>query len=91
VLHQIAQPVAPGCVPLFLSDGNSHDLPAIVSHCGHWVQSPQRQARGPAPTPRWMPLPELLYAQVVKRMRRRRMVEGKHQVVCGTNAVVDRV
>ena len=27
VLHQIAQLLAPGCVPLFLSDGNPHLSP----------------------------------------------------------------
>ena len=86
VLHQIAQLLAPGCVPLFLSDGYAHYLPAIVTHFGHWVQPPRRQARGPAPKPRWMPLPGLLYAQVVKTMRRRRLVEVKHRVVFGTQA-----
>jgi IS1 family transposase len=91
VLHQIAQMLAPGCVPLFLSDGNPNYLPAIVSHFGHWVQPSRRQAKGPAPKPRWMPLPELLYAQVVKKMRRRRIVEVKHLVVLGTQGAVDQV
>ena len=91
VLHQITQLLAPGCVPLFLSDGNPNYLPAIVSHFGHWVQRPRRQARGPAPKPRWMPLPGLLYAQVIKCMRRRRIVEVKRQVVIGTQAAVDQV
>jgi len=40
VLHQITQLLAPGCVPLFLSDGYVHYLTAIVTHCGHWVQTP---------------------------------------------------
>ena len=34
--------------------------------------------------PRWMPLPELLYAQVVKSYRRRRIVGVKYRVVFGT-------
>ena len=38
-----------------------------------------------------MPLPELLYAQVVKTMRRRRLVAVKHHVVFGTKAAVDQV
>jgi transposase-like protein len=79
VLHQIAQLLAPGCVPLFLSDGNPSYLSAIVRHFGHWVQPPRRQAQGPAPKPRWMPLPGLLYAQVIKKMRRRRIVEVTSQ------------
>jgi IS1 family transposase len=91
MLHQIVQLLAPGCMPLFLSDGNPSYLPAIVAHLGHWVQLPRRQARGPTPKPRWMPLPGLLYAQVIKRMRRRRIVEVKRQVVIGTQAAVDRV
>ncbi len=66
VLHQIAELLAPSCIPLFLSDGYANYLTAIVRHFGHWVQPPRRQAKGRAPKPRWMPLPELLYAQVVK-------------------------
>jgi hypothetical protein len=91
VLHQIAQLLAPGCVPLFLSDGNPSYLPAIVRHFGHWVQMPRRHAKGSAPKPRWMPLPGLLYAQVVKKVRRRRIVEVKRHVVIGTQAAVDQV
>ena len=91
MLHQITQLLAPGCVPLFLSDGNPNYLPAIVSHFGHWVQLPRRQNRGPWPKPRWMPLPGLLYAQVVKCTRRRRLVEVIHRVVIGTQAQVDAI
>jgi IS1 family transposase len=91
VLHQIAQLLAPGCVPLFVSDGYPHYLTAIVTHFGHWVQPPRRQPRGPAPKPRWMPLPALLDTQVVKTMRRRRLVEVRRHVVFGTKAAVDHV
>ena len=38
-----------------------------------------------------MPLPGLLYAQVVKKTRRRRMVEVKRHVVIGTQAALDQV
>ena len=91
VLHHILQLLAPGCVPLFLSDGYPHYLAAILTHFGRWVRPPQRQTRGPAPKPRWMPLPELRYAQVVKTVRRRRIVEVKHRVVFGTKAAVEQV
>jgi len=91
MLHQITQLLAPGCVPLVLSDGYSHYLTAIVTHFGYWVQPPQRQVRGPGPKPRWMPLPTLLYAQVVKTLQRRRLVEVKHHVVFGTKAAVEQV
>jgi hypothetical protein len=91
VVHQIAQLVAPGCVPLFVSDGYPHYLIAIVTHDGCWVLPPRHQARGPALKPRWMPLPELLDAQVVKTMRRRRIGAVKYRVVCGTKAAGDQV
>jgi hypothetical protein len=91
VVHQVTQVLAPSCVPLFLSDGYTHYLTAIVSHFGCLVQPPRKLATGRAPRPRWRPLPELLYAQVVKTMRRRRIVEVKHRIVFGTKAVVDQV
>ena len=41
-------------------------LTTLVTHYGQWMQPARRQAKGPRPRPRWMPLPGLLYAQVVK-------------------------
>ena len=43
------------------------------------------------PKPRWMPLPVLLYAQVVKSYRRRRLVGVKHRVVFGTRLAIEQV
>jgi IS1 family transposase len=91
VLHHIAQLLAPGCVPLFLSDGYPHYLTAIVTHFGYWVRPPRRRAKGNPPKPCWMPLPALLYAQVVKTMRRRRLVAVKHRVVFGTQRAIEQV
>jgi IS1 family transposase len=91
VVHQVVQVLAPDCVPLFLTDGFKEYTMALLTHFGHWVPSPRRQATGPAPKPRWMPLPQLLYAQVVKQYRRRRLVGVHHRVVFGTLAGVKRV
>jgi IS1 family transposase len=88
VVHQVAQVLAPDCAPLFLTDGFREYLTALLTHYGHWVQPPRRQATRPAPKPRWMPLSELLYAQVVKSYRRKRIVRVTHRVVFGT---MDRV
>ena len=74
VVHQVVQVLAPGCVPLFLTDGFKAYTTALLTHDGQWVQPARRQATGAAPKPRWMPLPGLLYAQVVKTIRRRRLV-----------------
>ena len=60
VVHQVVQVLAPDCVPLFLTDGYRDYMTALLSHFGHWVPPPRQRAQGPAPKPRWMPLPELL-------------------------------
>src|SRR6266571_1250916 len=90
-VHQVVQMLAPGCVPLFLTDGFKEYTTALLTHFGHWVQPPRRQATGPSPKPRWMPLPHLLYAQVIKTVRRRRLVRVRHRVVFGTLETVNAV
>ena len=84
VVHQVAPGWAPVCAPRFLTDGGRESLTALRPHDGQGVQLPRRQATGPAPTPRWMPLPALRYAQVVKAVRRRRLVRVRHRVGSGT-------
>jgi transposase-like protein len=60
VIHQVVQVLAPDCAPLFLTDGFKEYMTALLTHYGQWVQPPRRQAKGPLPKPRWMPLPQLL-------------------------------
>ena len=91
VVHQVTLLLAPGCVPLFLTDGNPDYVTALLAHCGHWVQPLRRQVKGPMPKPRWMPLPALLYAQVIKTVRRRRLVRISRRVVFGTLEAVELV
>ena len=91
VVHQVARVLAPGCMPLFLTDGFKEYTTALLTHYGHWVQPSRRQATGPAPKPRWMPLPQLLYAQVIKTVRRRRLVRVSHRLVFGTLAAIEQV
>jgi IS1 family transposase len=91
VVHQVVQVLAPGCVPLFLTDGLKEYATALLTHFGSWRQSPRQQAKGPTPKPRWMPIPEILYAQVVKTVRRRRLVSVRHRVVFGTLEAVQQV
>jgi IS1 family transposase len=91
LVHHVTQVVAPDCAPLFLTDGFREYLTALLTHYGHWVQPARRQDKGPAPKPRWMPLPELLYAQVVKTVRRRRLVDVKPRVVFGSLEAVNHI
>src|SRR5207302_6344554 len=91
VVHQVVGVLAPGCVPAWLSDGFKGYLPAIVGHCGCWVHPERRQDKGPWPKPRWMPLPGLLYAQVIKQYRRKRLVGVQHHVVFGTLGAIEQI
>jgi len=91
VVHQVVQMLAPGCVPLFLTDGFKAYTTALLTHYGQWVQPARRRAQGPMPKPRWMPRPQLLYAQVIKTVRRRRLVRVCHRVVFGTVEAVHQV
>ncbi len=84
VVHHVVQVLAPDCAPLFLTDGFSEYMTALLAHYGHWVQPVRQRGQGPTPTPRWMPLPGLFYAQVIKTLRRRRLVRLSHRVVFGT-------
>src|SRR5713101_3519672 len=91
LVHQVVQVLAPGCVPLFLTDGLKEYMTALLTHFGHWVHPPRRQTTGPTPKVRWMPLPQLLYAQVIKTLRRRRLVRVSHRVVFGTREAVQQM
>jgi hypothetical protein len=91
LVHQVAQVLAPDCAPLCLTDGFRAYLTAVLTHYGPWVRPPRRQAQGPAPQPRWMPLPGLRSAPVGKTMRRRRLVDVTHRVVFGTREAVKQI
>ena len=47
-VHQVAQVLAPGCVPLFLTDGFTEYTTALLAHFGSWVELPRTRAQGPA-------------------------------------------
>ena len=84
LIHAITAVLAPGVVPLFLSDQLRHYTTAILTHFGHWVKVPRRSQYGPAPKDCWEPLSELNYAQVVKRRVKGRVVEVSQRVVFGS-------
>src|SRR5437899_7843768 len=83
VVHHVVGVFAPGCVPLCLTDGLKDYGPALLRHLGCWRQPERHQVTGPRPKPRWLPLPQLLSAPVVKSYRRPRIVDGQPRVVFG--------
>lgn len=84
LIHAIMVLLAPGCIPLFVSDQWAAYATAILTHFGHWVAVPRRHPRGRRPKPRWRPLPHLQYAQVVKQRVKGRVVSVTHRVVYGS-------
>jgi hypothetical protein len=58
--HQVTAVLAPGCVPLWLTEGLKDYATALLPHFGHWRRPERRQPKGPTPTPRWRPRPGLL-------------------------------
>jgi transposase-like protein len=68
LIHDLHQKLAPGCIPVFTSDGLNHSFYALTAHFGQWVMGGGRQLR------RWQVAASLIYDQVTKRYRRRRLV-----------------
>jgi IS1 family transposase/transposase-like protein len=91
LVHQVTQVLAPDCAALFLTDGFREYLTALVTHYGQWVQPERRHDKGPQPKPRWMPAPGLLYAQVVKAYRPRRIVGVKHRIIFGAAQTIESI
>jgi len=85
-IHGVSQLLAPDCVPFFLSDRYKPYATAILTHFGNWVQ--RFSEKGRRLPLRWMPLPDLIYAQVVKRRVRKRLVSVKHKVIYGSKESV---
>jgi hypothetical protein len=84
VVPRVGPKLAASWGPLGVTDGNRASTMACLAHCGFWPQPERPRAQGPAPQPRWLPLPALLSAQVVQAYRRRRLVAGQPRAVCGT-------
>lgn len=91
LIHAVVQVLAPDCVPLFTTDQWAPYATALLTHFGHWVEIPRRYPRGRPPSPRWLPIPALQYAQVVKKRIKGRVVEVSHKVVYGSLAAVKKV
>jgi hypothetical protein len=65
-LPQRVRGLAPGWVPLCVTDGCKESKTAIRSQCGPWRHPPRRRANGPRPKPRWRPRPARRSAHVVQ-------------------------
>ena len=70
-------------IPFFTSDQWSAYYTALLQAYGEWYQPERQGSRGRYPAPRRKPLPNLLYAQVVKRRAKGRVVEVTRKIIWG--------
>ena len=67
LLHQVWQRLKPECLPIFTSDGLNQYFYGITAHFGRWWKPPRARKC------HWLPDPRLLYAQLRKRRRARKV------------------
>jgi IS1 family transposase/transposase-like protein len=80
VIHSLRELLAPGCVPLFTSDGLNRYFYALTAHFGQWLQVVRRGRN----VSEWQVAAELIYGQVKKCYRRRKLVRVTHVMRLGT-------
>ena len=80
VVHRLKETLALGCLPVFTTDGLRQYFYALTAHWGQWVMQEGKRK------PQWQVSPGLLYGQVIKRYRRRRVVRVEHVMQWGVLA-----
>ena len=78
LIHQVRQTLAAAHLPVFSSDGLNLYFYALTAHFGQWLQAAGQATRV------WCALPGLLYAQVQKIHRRRRLIRVNWKMLCGS-------
>jgi IS1 family transposase len=80
VIHSLRRILAPGCLPLFTSDGLNLYFYALTAHFGHWLQVGRRGRKAL----RWQVATDLICGQVKKSYRRRKLVRVSRAMRLGT-------
>jgi hypothetical protein len=78
VVHALVNVLAPDCRPVFTSDGLKLYFYALTAHFGSWVETSGRQ------TQQWQVRAGLLYGQLTKHYRRRRLVRVERRALLGS-------
>ena len=80
VIHSLRQLLAPGCIPLFTSDGLNVYFYALTAHFGQWLQVGRKGRHGL----QWQVAAGLIYGQVKKCYWRRKLMRVRHVMRPGT-------
>ena len=83
LVHILTSQLNPGCIPHFLTDGEASFEAAILTHFGQWHEVTPPDQPHAQPRPRWLPQPNLHYAQVIKHRRGRRLLYVTSRLVFG--------
>ena len=86
LVHGVVSVLAPGVVPLFVTDQLAAYTKALLTHFGCWVE--KTSERSGRVLRRWVPDERLRYAQVRKRRVRHKIVAVSTQVVFGTSEAI---
>ena len=84
LIHSLRQILAPGCLPLFTSDGLNLYFYALTAHFGQWLALGRRERN----VRRWQVEAGLIYGQVKKSYRRRKLVRVSQVMRLGTEAAL---
>ncbi len=76
LVHQLRDTLAGSCTPVITTDGLRLYFYVLTAHFGSWVTTGRRR--------RWQVDPRLLYGQLHKRYRQRRLVRIRYQMSCGS-------
>ncbi len=82
VVHDLRQRLALDCLPVFTSDGLNLYFYALTAHFGRWVKAAGQR------THHWQVEPGLIYGQVKKCYRRRKLVRVSQVMRCGSRAAL---
>jgi transposase-like protein/IS1 family transposase len=84
VIHSLRQSLAPGCLPLFTSDGLNLYFYALTAHFGQWLTFCRRGRK----VRQWQVAAGLIYGQVKKSYRRRKLVRVTPLMRLGTETAL---
>ena len=84
VIHSLRQMLAPGCLPLFTSDGLNLYFYALTAHFGHWLEMCRRGRN----VRQWQVTAGLIYGQVKKCYQRHQLVRVTRVMRLGTEAAL---
>jgi hypothetical protein len=84
LIHSLRESLAPGCLPLFTSDGLNVYFYALTAHFGHWREV-RRRGRNVS---QWQVAAGLIYGQVKKSYRKRKLVRVTPVMRLGTEAAL---